>query len=228
MTAGTAQGDATKTLTFGGTFTIPTVTYDAQGHITGKGTTTMTMPANPNVDTKVTNILNTTSKFYLTGTTSSTTTTGTQVFRTDVYVDANGDITANKIYNAVWNDYAEFFPRGEETEAGDIIALDLNSDNEVYVKATKDNKAIVGVESNEYGHILGGDNCSIEENMKNYIPVGLAGRVWVKVQGNPKKGDYIGASDIPGIGEVCDDKYNAIGVCVDNNLKDGKCRIKII
>ena len=54
VTAGTAQGDANKTLTFGGTFTIPTVSYDAQGHITGKGTTTMTMPANPNTDTSVT------------------------------------------------------------------------------------------------------------------------------------------------------------------------------
>lgn len=47
ITAGTAQGDADKTLTYGGTFAIPTVTYDAQGHITGKGTTTMTMPAAP-------------------------------------------------------------------------------------------------------------------------------------------------------------------------------------
>lgn len=47
ITAGTAQGDASKTLSFGGTFTVPTVTYDAQGHITGKGTTTMTMPATP-------------------------------------------------------------------------------------------------------------------------------------------------------------------------------------
>ena len=54
VTAATAQGDASKTLTFGGTFTIPTITYDAQGHITSKGTTTMTMPANPNTDTKVT------------------------------------------------------------------------------------------------------------------------------------------------------------------------------
>lgn len=53
ITAGTAKGDNNKTLTFGGTFTIPTVTYDGQGHITGKGTTTMTMPANPNTDTKV-------------------------------------------------------------------------------------------------------------------------------------------------------------------------------
>lgn len=56
VTAGTAQGSATKTLTFGDTFTIPTVTYDAQGHITAKGTTTMTMPANPNVDTGATSV----------------------------------------------------------------------------------------------------------------------------------------------------------------------------
>jgi hypothetical protein len=28
VTAGTAKGDDNKTLTFGGTFTIPTVTYD--------------------------------------------------------------------------------------------------------------------------------------------------------------------------------------------------------
>lgn len=47
VTAGTASGDASKTLTYGGTFTVPSVTYDAQGHITGKGTTTMTMPAVP-------------------------------------------------------------------------------------------------------------------------------------------------------------------------------------
>ena len=59
VTAGTAQGDASKTLTFGGTFTVPTVTYDAQGHVTGKGITTMTMPANPNTDTKVTQAVTT-------------------------------------------------------------------------------------------------------------------------------------------------------------------------
>lgn len=53
ITAGTASGSATKTLTFGDTFTIPTVTYDANGHITAKGTTTMTMPANPNTDVSV-------------------------------------------------------------------------------------------------------------------------------------------------------------------------------
>ena len=56
IAAGTAQGSANATLSFGGTFTIPTVTYDAQGHITGKGITTMTLPSNPNTDTKVTQV----------------------------------------------------------------------------------------------------------------------------------------------------------------------------
>ena len=102
ITAGTAQGDATKTLTFGGTFTIPTVTYDAQGHITGKGTTTMTMPSNPNTDTKVTNTLATTTKAYVTGTTSSSTNTGTQVFDTGVYLDTiAGQIVAKTFKGAL-------------------------------------------------------------------------------------------------------------------------------
>ena len=64
ITAGTASGSASKTLTFGDTFTIPTITYDAQGHITGKGTTTMTMPADPNVDTKVTQTATTANADY--------------------------------------------------------------------------------------------------------------------------------------------------------------------
>lgn len=51
VTAGTAKGDDNKKLAFSGTFTIPTVTYDAQGHIKSVGTTTMTMPDNPNTDT---------------------------------------------------------------------------------------------------------------------------------------------------------------------------------
>lgn len=102
ITAGTAQGDATKTLTFGGTFTIPTVTYDAQGHITGKGTTTMTMPSNPNTDTKVTNTLAKTTKAYVTGTTSSSTNTGTQVFDTGVYLDTTaGQIVATTFKGAL-------------------------------------------------------------------------------------------------------------------------------
>lgn len=52
VTAGTAsEGGATRTLAFGGVFNIPSVTYDAQGHVTAKGSIALTMPANPNTDT---------------------------------------------------------------------------------------------------------------------------------------------------------------------------------
>jgi len=52
---------ATRTLVFGGTFIVPYVTYDAQGHITGRSNLTLTMPANPNTDTWRTVQLNDTS-----------------------------------------------------------------------------------------------------------------------------------------------------------------------
>ena len=95
VTAGTAQGDASKTLAFGGTFTVPTITYDAQGHITGKGTTTMTMPANPNTDTKNTaGSTNTSSKLFLIGSTSQA--ANPQTYSHDTaYVGTDGCLYSN-------------------------------------------------------------------------------------------------------------------------------------
>ena len=127
VTAGTAQGDANKTLSWGGTFTIPTVTYDAQGHITAKGTTTMTMPSNPNSDTKVKNTLGTTTKFYVTGTTSSTTATGEQYFDTGVYVSTTaGELVATKFTGAL-NGNANTATKATQDSAGQQI-------NTTYIK----------------------------------------------------------------------------------------------
>ena len=96
ITAGTAQGSS-GAISFGGTINIPKVTYDATGHISAVGTTSVTLPGNPNTDTKVTNTLNTTAKAYITGTTSATTNTGTQVFDTGVYLDTEaGALVAAK------------------------------------------------------------------------------------------------------------------------------------
>ena len=47
---------------------------------------------------------------------------------------ASGDISAQRVYDAVYNDYAELMPRGEQTEPGDIIALDTGSQTERYIK----------------------------------------------------------------------------------------------
>lgn len=136
---------------------------------------------------------------------------------------ATGDITGDRVFNAWWNDYAEFFERGEETEVGDIVALDEGSDEERYVKASKENPFVVGVHSDTYGHILGG-NGSIEESEKTHIPVGLVGRVKTKIVGGVKKGDFIVLSDIPGVGRKfnpnTDRDRDIIGGVVETNLSE--------
>ena len=142
-----------------------------------------------------------------------------------------GTISADgKVYNAVWNDYAEFFPRGEETEVGDIVALDLSSDEERYVKASKTNPAVVGVHSDTYGHILGGEG-SIEESEKTHIPVGLVGRVKTKIVGKIKKGEFVVLSGIAGVGCAYDAETNnpldVIGVAVEASNDIGIKLVKI-
>ena len=144
-----------------------------------------------------------------------------------------GVLTATRVVNAQYNDYAEFFERGEETEAGDIIALDLSSDEERYVKATPRNRVIVGIHSDEYAHIIGGEKGkTLEENLKNFIPVALAGRVHVKVSGVVYKGDRIVISNgMPGIGIALTNNSTStkqvIGIALENkyNLGIGKIRL---
>lgn len=134
------------------------------------------------------------------------------------------------VYGAVWNDYAELFPRGEHTEVGDIIALDMASGEEKYVKATLDSPVVVGVHSNSFGHLIGGEQPQngedfLEYNLPNYIPVALCGRVPVKVKGDVNIGDWIVPSFEAGVGEAFDanihDFRRTVGVVVsiiDKNL----------
>ena len=84
--------------THGGTFAIPKITYDAQGHITGATTVNITLPA----DTQVTTTAQTDTPIYVTGTPNTGTTTGTLQYNAHVYI--NGNV----MYGACWNDYAEY------------------------------------------------------------------------------------------------------------------------
>ena len=141
----------------------------------------------------------------------------------------NGDIRANKVYNAVWNDYAEFFERGEETEPGDLISLDCSSDKEQYAKASLENPVLVGVHSDSFANLIGGKDASFEENLKEFIPVGLAGRVKCKVIGKVLKGQYIGLSNLPGIGTTVDylNPY-IVGIALEDKLTEGLGIVKIL
>lgn len=136
-------------------------------------------------------------------------------------ISAGGDITANRVYGSVFNDYAEFFPREEDTESGDIIALDTYSDKEVYKKAIQGDKLLVGVHSEQFGSLIGGETPPdgenyISYNLKKYIPVGLAGRVKVKVVGRIEKGDRITASMIPGVGKRAGKNDQSIGYALED------------
>lgn len=98
VTAKTAAAQSAKTLTWGGTFTLYEEKYDACGHITGVASYNMTMPSNPNTDIKQNITLATTSKAYLTGVTTTPTSSAqalTGVADTGVYLTATaGEISA--------------------------------------------------------------------------------------------------------------------------------------
>lgn len=86
-------------------------------------------------------------------------------------VTLTGTLTAAKVYNAVYNDYAEFFPRGEDTQRGDIIALDETSGKEQYSKATSSSLCVVGVHTEDFASIIGGRTLSPGDDiLKTNLP----------------------------------------------------------
>lgn len=93
---------------------------------TQKGSFTMNQTGNTTIelsdndtDTKVTNTLATTTRAYVTGTTSSTTNTGTQVFDTGVYLDTTaGQLVANTFKGALSGNASTASKLGNETIGG--------------------------------------------------------------------------------------------------------------
>lgn len=84
-----AKADAITGLSVSG----KTITYTK-----GNGTTGTITTQDTNTDTKVTNTLATTTKAYVTGTTSATTTTGSLVFDTGIYLDATAGTLVAKTF----------------------------------------------------------------------------------------------------------------------------------
>ena len=159
---------------------------------------------------------------------ATATTTTTAIFASAIKINPSaGSLTATAVYNAVWNDYAEFFERAEETEVGDIIALTPKDGKEAYGRATHKTKGhIVGVHSDSFGHLIGGERPEngmdfVEYNLPKFIPVGLIGRVKTKIIGPVKTGDYIVLDERhAGTGRVfneLDRKSDIIGFAVESN-----------
>jgi hypothetical protein len=113
---------------------------------------------------------------------------------------ATGDVIGDKVYNAIYNDYAEYFPRDEEIEPGSIVIKNTNGKG--FINSIEPNSnLVVGVVSTDFAQCIGGDrNKSPKEQLEKYIPIALSGRVPVRVVGNIKIGDLIVSSHIKGVG----------------------------
>lgn len=160
----------------------------------------------------------------------------TFTFGTDGNLTIPGTVTASRVVNAVYNDMAEFFQKGEETEAGDIIALDEGSPTEQYKKATESSRIVVGVHSDEFGQVMGGmeppeGEDFVTYNLKHFIPVALAGRVHVRVYGKVAAVDFIVPSDMPGVGRSAkegESTVNAVGRSLVTDTNENVRRIRIL
>lgn len=139
-----------------------------------------------------------------------------------------GTFTADEVYNAMFNDYAEFFEKGEEVENGDIIAV-IPSEKEKYGKATENSECIVGVCNSDYAMIVGGQKGLLPKEQKDFIPVALCGRVYVKVNSKPEIGDYITASSIPGVGKPCKRRdKRTVGKVINTSTYEDNHKVRIL
>lgn len=147
-----------------------------------------------------------------------------------------GTLTATQVFNAVYNDYAEFFPRGGDTERGDIIACDETSTREQYVKATDKSQCVVGVHSEEFAQIIGGLQVEegkgvMETNIRQFIPVAMVGRVHVKYFGKAIVGTKVVPSEIPGVGRAWqegDSLDHVVGRIVEPDTRQDVRLVKIL
>ena len=187
-------------------------------------TTASSCTGNAATATQAYTTANTANTLYLIGVTS--TTSGNQSLQLDAstYVTSDGYLYATRVYNAVYNDYAECFDNKEltYTEAKNkIVELDENNNT---ILAKENSNMIIGVVSDSYGHMLGGTEEEIENGKK--IPVGIAGKLYVDskdIVDIKNIGKFVGSDD-EGYAKVLSDDFKSgtvvgkiIGIDKENN-----------
>ena len=142
-------------------------------------------------------------------------------------LSVTGDVHAARVYNAVWNDYAELIPKDNFDEvipAGTVICKVKGKDT----YTTSDwlsRKLVVGICSDNYGILIGGEpDLTEEEYLHKYIPVALCGRVRVRVVPDRaiEEGDLLTVSAIKGLATVYEKPENGtiIGKALESTTGD--------
>lgn len=148
----------------------------------------------------------------------------------DLKLAVNGDMIANRVFNAVWNDLAEYRPvkTGVEKTPGKVYVM---TDTGLELSSKKGQLGTVGIYSDTFGYALGsGDNT---------IPIGISGWVLAYVDQKYPIGTALvsGANGTLTKASICDKIFNSeriVGIvetspAAYNNLKiDGRYWIKIV
>ena len=110
-------------------------------------------------------------------------------------LDVDGNITANKVYNAVWNaDYAEAFDfEGPLPKVGTIVELC----GKRKVRTATSGSRVIGVVSDSYCILAGTAMADIKNGFK--VAVGLLGQIEVECKGEIHAGDFV-VSSFEGVG----------------------------
>lgn len=112
----------------------------------------------------------------------------------------SGEVHATRVHSAVYNDYAEAYKVDQNYpyQVGTVLAFDPES-NLCYPTGVKEGSEsmVIGVVSNSYGYLVGATQKEVLNG--SFVPVGLVGRVLVRVTGPVMPGDLLTSSWIPGV-----------------------------
>lgn len=98
----------------------------------------------------------------------------------------DGYFYATRVYNAVYNDYAELFHCVRPVSVGHLAYATKEG-----VTCTGKSKTAIGIVSDCYGHLLGGEG---NPDDPNFVPIAVAGRVPLEIKGNIEIGDMVQAT----------------------------------
>lgn len=105
-----------------------------------------------------------------------------------------GSFSAYRIYNAIYNDYAESFEFDPDIDKGDLSPGLVYKMTEKGLIMTEERaeKSVVGVYSDTYGHLIGAKGTyKVDSGQGSKIPIGISGRVRVWVHEYLEIGDLL-------------------------------------
>lgn len=204
---------STASPAFGGTFTaIDSITTNATGHVTVVNTKTVTLPSEADTLDTVADRGNTTDQTITVGGLQTTSIT-TGAAATAGTITGTWTLTTGSKFEATYADVAEIYSTDAEYEPGTVVMFGGEAELTI----------AVGWATTKVAGVITTNPAFVMNNMAEGQAIALKGRIPVKVEGRVSKGDFIVASNTPGVG-IATDKYiggAVIGKAIEDKDTDG-------